>query len=193
MNIHKTVQGSSCTVRHILLPSAFWDFPWRGGERPGAGACLFSLVWITKAFNLDWLLNLWERGACLGHVLLPSAVGLKSPAHYVVPFCNLAGRLIIFATNIFFDSLSITSLNAQGRPCLLWTLALAKLACNLLWSKCDAWFERWLIWSDSWQSVEVLCVTLPPVAYIFNGAFNYSKYRWSGILTSGCATLDDTS
>jgi hypothetical protein len=23
---------------------------------------LFSLVWITKAFNLDWLLNLWERG-----------------------------------------------------------------------------------------------------------------------------------
>jgi len=44
--------------RHILLPSAFWDFPWRGGEMPGAGACLFSLVWITKAFNLDWLLNL---------------------------------------------------------------------------------------------------------------------------------------
>jgi hypothetical protein len=23
---------------------------------------LFSLVWITKAFNLEWLLNLWERG-----------------------------------------------------------------------------------------------------------------------------------
>jgi len=22
----------------------------------------FSLVWITKAFNLEWLLNLWERG-----------------------------------------------------------------------------------------------------------------------------------
>jgi hypothetical protein len=21
-----------------------------------------SLVWITKAFNLEWLLNLWERG-----------------------------------------------------------------------------------------------------------------------------------
>jgi len=54
--------------RHILLPSAFWDFPWRGGEMPGAGACL-------------------------GHVLLPSALGLGSPAYYVVPFCNLAGCL----------------------------------------------------------------------------------------------------
>ena len=33
-----------------------------GWSRYGACKCKFNLVWITKAFNLEWLLNLWERG-----------------------------------------------------------------------------------------------------------------------------------